>query len=290
MATTREGVELIPPVRQRLWGPPAVVNFVCGGLGAGLYAAAVLAAGFGGGPAVTLAAWLGPALVLAGFVAVAAEAGRPLRGPRVLWGVGTSWMSRELWLGGAFAAGCAAEFVAPGVALRVAAFAAAVLLAAAQGLIVRHARGIAAWDVPAMPVVFLASAAVSGAGLLALVEVVAGRPVGGALLGATLVTLVLGAIAWLAYVTWSREAGFARATGALREGPTAVAIVGGGYLAPFLCAALALALPGVAVPAATLAGALMIAGQALAKTALILTAGQLRPVTLTTLRLERRSS
>ena len=208
----------------------------------------------------------------------------------MLWRVGTSWMSRELWLGGAFAAAGAAEFVAPGVALRVAAFAAAVLLAAAQGLIVRHARGIAAWDVPAMPVVFLASAAVSGAGLLALVEVVAGRPLGGALLGATLVTLVLGAIAWLAYVTWSREASFVRATGALRAGPTAVAIVGGGYLAPFLCAALALALPGVAVPAATLAGALMIAGQALAKTALILTAGQLRPVTLTTLRLERRSS
>jgi hypothetical protein len=37
--------------------------------------------------------------VLAGFAAVAGEAGRPLRGPRVLWKVRTSWMSRELWIG-----------------------------------------------------------------------------------------------------------------------------------------------------------------------------------------------
>ena len=95
-------VELIPPQRQRLWGWPAVMNFVLGGLGAGWYAIALLAAGFEGSPAVTVASWAAPALVLAGFAAVASAAGRPQRGLRVLTRVRTSWMSRELALGGTF--------------------------------------------------------------------------------------------------------------------------------------------------------------------------------------------
>src|SRR6266496_1975910 len=55
-------VELIPSRRQALWGWPAVLNFVLGGLGAGLYVTAVVAAGFGRSPAVTVASWLGPTL------------------------------------------------------------------------------------------------------------------------------------------------------------------------------------------------------------------------------------
>ena len=34
-ATTVPRMEMIPPPRQTLWGRPAVVNFVLGGLGAG---------------------------------------------------------------------------------------------------------------------------------------------------------------------------------------------------------------------------------------------------------------
>src|SRR6266496_305340 len=79
-------VELIPARRQILWGWQAVVNFTAGGVGAGLYGAAVIGAGFERTPAVALASWLAPFLVLAGFAAVAGEAGRPPRGPRVRWG------------------------------------------------------------------------------------------------------------------------------------------------------------------------------------------------------------
>src|ERR1700693_4417217 len=94
--------ELIPAQRQRLWGWQAVANFTLGGVGAGLYGTAVIVAGLERTAAVVLASWLAPLLVLAGFAAVAGEAGRPLRGPRVLWKVRTSWMSRELWIGGVF--------------------------------------------------------------------------------------------------------------------------------------------------------------------------------------------
>jgi len=128
-------VELMPANRQILWGWQAVVNFTLGGVGAGLYATAVLAAGFERTPAVALASWLAPLLVLAGFAAVAGEAGRPLRGPRVLWKVRTSWMSRELWIGGAFVLLVAADIAFPLRLHRVQALVAAVLLALTGGAI-----------------------------------------------------------------------------------------------------------------------------------------------------------
>src|SRR3990172_10465716 len=131
-------VELIPAQRQRLWGWQAVVNFTLGGVGAGLYGTAVVVAGFERGPSVVLASWLAPLLVLAGFAAVAGEAGRPLRGPRVLWKVRTSWMSRELWIGGAFVLLIAADFAFPLRIHRAQALAAAVLPALAPGMNLRR--------------------------------------------------------------------------------------------------------------------------------------------------------
>ncbi|MBI4637722.1 MAG: dimethyl sulfoxide reductase anchor subunit [Candidatus Rokubacteria bacterium] len=281
--------ELIPARPQTLWGWPAVANFALGGLGAGLYVAAAVGAGLGVSPAVRIAAWLGPALVLAGFAAVATEAGRPLRGPRVLTRVLTSWMSRELWLGGAFVLLAAAELVAPGPVPRLGAALAAAALALAQGFILRRARGIAAWDVPPMPLVFLASALVSGTGLWILVEVAGGRPLGGGALGLILLVLVGGAFVWLAYVTWSREDAFVKALAPLSADGAAIELVGLGYVLPVALVALGLAVPAWVRVTMPLAAALMIAGQVRAKAALVLRAGQLRPIALPHLRLSRRS-
>src|SRR6266542_3971797 len=163
-------VELIPAQRQVLWGWPAVANFALGGTGAGLYAVAVLASGFERSPVVAFVSWLAPLLVLAGLAAVAGEAGRPRRGPRVVWRGGAPPGSRELWLGAVFVLLVAADIVFPLPFLRAPALAAAVLFALAQGFIVRQARGIPAWDVPAMPWLFLLSAGVSGAGAFLVIE------------------------------------------------------------------------------------------------------------------------
>ncbi|HEX9125987.1 MAG TPA: hypothetical protein VF948_06270, partial [Methylomirabilota bacterium] len=183
-------VELIPARRQILWGWQAVVNFTAGGIGAGLYGAAVIVAGFERTPSVVLASWLAPLLVLAGFAAVAGEAGRPLRGPRVLWKVRTSWMSRELWIGGAFVLLAAVDIGFPLPLYRALALAAAVLLALAQGMILRASRGVSAWDVPIMPWLFLLSAAVSGSGAYMLLEVLTGRAVLPVVIEANLVLVV----------------------------------------------------------------------------------------------------
>ena len=282
--------EMLPAQRQALWGWPAVVNFALGGLGAGWYVVALLANGFERLPGVTVASWAAPALVLAGFAAVAAEAGRPLRGPRVLARLRTSWMSRELLIGIAFVLLVAADLAFPLRLHRVQAMVAAILLALAQGFIVRRARGVTAWDVPIMPPLFLLSALVSGAGTYLLVEVVTRRPPPPGLVGALLALVVVAFVMWARYLVWTSEDSYARAVAPLREGRSALVIDGVGYGLPLLFGLVALAAPAVAGPALGFAGALLIAGQVYAKVRLILAAGQLRPITLAIVPSRRRSS
>lgn len=288
-ATTAQRREMIPAQPQGLWGWPAVVNFALGGLGAGWYVAAVLAAGFERTPGVTAASWAAPVLVLAGFAAVAGEAGRPLRGPRVLTRLRTSWMSRELLAGIAFVLLVAADLAFPLRLHRAQAMVAALLLALAQGFIVRRARGVTAWDVPLMPVLFLLSACLSGSGALLLVESLAGRAPIPAVIGVTLLLIVVSFVAWARYLAWTSEDAYRRAVAPLRERRSVVVIDGAGYGLPLLLGLLALAAPAAAGPLTALAGALLVAGQAYAKARLIRAAGRLRPITLAITLSRRRS-
>ncbi len=281
-------VDLIPARRQTLWGVPAVANFALGGTGAGLYVAAAIAIRLGSSPSLTIASWLGPALVLAGFVAVSTEAGRPWRGARVLARVATSWMSRELVLGGLFTIFAAAEFIVPSEVQRLAATVAAVGFVLAQGFILRQARGVTAWSVSPMPLVFLQSALVGGAGLMVVLDVALRVPLDGAAIAPIVALLPAAVIVWLAFVTWA-DGAFADATRPLREGGLALAIFGAGYVTPFALFALALAL-GDHTVAPALGGLLMVIAQAYAKAVLILRCGQLRPITVPHLRFSGRTS
>jgi DMSO reductase anchor subunit len=271
---------LIPSIAQKLWGKPAVANFALGGLGAGLYIAVSLAARFEASSAVTAAAWLAPVLVLAGFAVVATEAGRPLRGIRVLARWRTSWMSRELWIGGVFVVLAAGEFVAPSRPLRLLTAIAAVTLALAQGFIVRCARGVAAWNTPLMPILFLASALVSGCGLLLLIAGGLGLAPTAVILGSTRPLVVLTLLLWLGYLGQSRDAAFVDSTRPLRQRAATITVVAGGYVVPLVLATLPIAVPETAAPAAVVAGLLMVGAQIQTKSLLILTAGRLRPITL----------
>jgi len=282
---TAPPVELIAPAPQTLWGWPAVANFALGGLGAGLYVAAAVGAGFRASPALTVASWLGPVLVLGGFAAVGLEAGRPVRGPRVLTQVATSWMSRELWLGILFVGLAAVGVAVDRPTLRLGAAVAAVGLALSQGFILREARGVPAWGVPVMPSLFLASGLVSGVAGLVLVELARGQTPGRRLLGAVLVLLLAWVLAWWSYLTWSADPAFARDLEALRGGRGALVLVGGGYLVPSLAIALALALPPLEVPLAALGAAAIVGSQIQLKAKLILTAGRFRAIALGSLSL-----
>ncbi len=202
--------------------------------------------------------------------------------------VATAWMSRELWLGGLFTILAAAEFIVPSEVQRLAATVAAVLFVLAQGFILRQARGVTAWSVSPMPLVFLQSALVGGAGLMVVLDVALRVPLDGAVIAPIVALLPAAVIVWLAFVTWA-DGAFADATRPLREGGLALAIFGAGYVAPFALFALALAL-GDHTVAPALGGLLMVIAQAYAKAMLILRCGQLRPITVPYLRLERRPS
>jgi hypothetical protein len=217
--------------------------------------------------------------VLAGFVAVAAEAGRPLRGARVLARARTSWMSREAWLGGAFAALAAADLVAPAPGWRAAAAAAGVALIWAQGSVLRAAYAVPAWAVPVMPVVFLTGGLATGAAALLLVETGRGA-LSARLLGGTLTLLTVHLVVWWAYLTWSRDPAFVEGVRPLRDGRGALAIVGGGYLAPSLLLSLAVAFPDLAGPLGAGGAALVVASHGHVRAALVRKAGRLRAVTL----------
>ena len=283
-------LEMLPARPQTLWGWPAVVNFVLGGLGAGWYIVALLAAGLERSPGVTAASWAVPVLVLAGFAAVAGEAGRPLRGPRVLRRLWTSWMSRELLIGIAFVLLIAADLAFPLRVHRAQALVAATLLAVAQGFILRRARGIPAWNVPIVPALFLLSALLSGAGMYLVVEAAAGRPPAPAVVGAVLGLVVIGFFAWARYLAWSREPAFVQSVATLRQRRPALVIEAGGYGLPVLLGLLAMATPAAAGPLLALAGALLVAGQVQAKACLIRAAGRLRPITLAISRPGRKPS
>ena len=137
-----------------------------------------------------------------------------------------------------------------------------------------------AWDVPLIPLVFLSSAIVSGAGLYLLIEAACGRTPRVPVLAAVLALLALSLALWARYLSSSGEPVFARAVECLTDGRASLHIARGGYLLPFVLVALAAGLPVIATPALVTAGALMIVGQLHAKARLILTAGSLRPITL----------
>jgi DMSO reductase anchor subunit len=275
-------VILFPAVPQRLWRGPAVINFTAGGLGAGVYVAAVVAAAGHATPALLIASVLGPALVLLGFAAVAAEAGRPLRGLRVLARPHASWMSRELWLGGAFAV------LAPAVWTwdhRLAPVAAALALAfaGAQGAILRAACAVPAWNHRIVPLVFLTSALASGTAALVVVQAWLGD-VAPPLLGGLLGLVAAHATVWWTYLATAPDA-TARESLAPLAGARGVALVaGGGTLIPVLLVGLALMLPAHGRLLAAGAGALAVLAHAGAKATLVRQAGRLRPITIVTLR------
>ena len=289
-SATMRTEEVIPARPQGLWGWPAVANFALGSLGAGWYVVAVLAAGFERTPGVRLASWVAPVLVLVGFAAVATEAGRPFRSLRVPTRVRTSWMSREALIGGAFVLLVIADLAFPLRLHRAQALVAAALLPLAQGFIVRRARGVTAWDVPTMPLLFVLSSLLSGTGAVLLVEGSAGRPLTGADLAVALGLVAFSLDAWARYRAWSSEPAYLQAVAPLRRRPTKLLVEAAGHGVPFLLVILALLVPGAAGSALALAGALLVAGQAYTKVCLIRDVGVLRPITLRLAHSERRSA
>ena len=95
-----KSVQLISPSRQKEWGLFAVLNFILGGAGTGLfifnYSTILLENHFSKQYFTVPYDFLSLTLVALGFLCVSVEAGRPYRGYLIFKGLGKSWVSREV--------------------------------------------------------------------------------------------------------------------------------------------------------------------------------------------------
>jgi len=177
------------PWIQQHWDARAAANFMLGGSGAGLLAAAPLA---GGAPLLQA---LGLALIALGLGAVWLEIGRKLRAAHVFFNPWTSWMSREALAAVlTFVLGLLSVFSSER-SLTVAAALSALLFLWCQARILHASKGIPAWRAPqVVPLVMLTGLA-EGAGIALLFGDVA------ALVGLFGLALLARAFAWSRYRT-----------------------------------------------------------------------------------------
>ena len=278
-------VRLIRARRQTAWRWPAVVNFTLGGMAAGFYVLSSLVAVLQdvGMHAESQPMWfrlLAPVLTGLAFLSLTIEAGQPLRGRYLLCHLRRSWMSRETLAGAVFILAAALDWLFPYPALRILAVAAAIGLMISHGFIVYRSRGMTAWNVPIVPLLFVTSAFAMGSGLLLLL----GRGwlaqgYGSLIVGLICVVLDLGV--WLLYLRWSGDAAFREATKPLRHPISQIVVVGIGHLLPILLLLAALgysARTRLGYIVAAVAGLAMVVGGMGQRAGMVLRAGYLREI------------
>jgi phenylacetyl-CoA:acceptor oxidoreductase 26-kDa subunit len=237
------------PWHQSNWDFRAALNFIFGGAGAGL----LVIVAFSGlaGDALRAEVVLGMALIGAGLTSVWFEIGRPLRAIHVGFNPFTSWMTRESYAAGAvFALGLTAAWL--GIpALAQAAALAALVFAYCQGRMLRAAKGIPAWRVPALAWLILTTALAEGAGLFVVVAALFDMPAKG-VLGYFSLALVARGLAWSIYRGSVAKSAARPALAALdRAGKILVQF---GTVAPLALLLLALFAPDIVRIAVCLAG------------------------------------
>ncbi len=288
-------MELIQAKKQKVWGWPGVVNFTLGGMASGFYLlgslSMVLRDGMVGLSQPAGFKLVAPALIGLGFLALTTEAGHPLRARYLLRYLRRSWMSRETLAGALFVPAAVLDWLFPHPALWGLAAAAALGLMLSHGFIVYRVRGVTAWNVPLVPVLFLSSGFFTGGGLVLLAALRGSAlRVGQVVIG--LICVLLDLAVWLLFLNGSRDPTFREATGSLRRPKSLFFIVGIGHLLPALSLLLLLVLPGVGPwrVFAALAGLAIVAGGVGQKASVILEAGYLRGLALEGLQRDARGA
>jgi phenylacetyl-CoA:acceptor oxidoreductase subunit 1 len=153
----------VEPALQEHWDWKAAGNFICGGIGSGLFVFAAIAS-------VRYAeliplGWVALAFVALGLFLVLLKIGRPLRFIYVLRQPQRSWMAREAWIAAVFfpLAGLALWFQLP--ALLIVAAVVAVLFLCSQAMILKEAKGIPAWRISWIVPLVITTGVAEGSGL-----------------------------------------------------------------------------------------------------------------------------
>ena len=273
--------QLVQPGPQKVWGWPAVVNFIFGGAATGFFLLSVLTvklyeSGTNGpfqpGPYKLLA----PILVVVGLLCLTIEAGRLSRGIYLLRNLSTSWISRETFAAIIFVPSTIIDWLHPHSGLLALSVLAAVVFVISQAYIIYRARGVTAWNVSIIPFVFTTSSFVTGGGILLSMKMSIFPRF---LLLICIICLALNLIVWLFYLYWPHENTFREATEVLRRPKPLFVTIGIGHLLPFILLLWILLRPvaenlsepsNIFIPMAAMA---MIAGSAYQKIEIILRAG-----------------
>jgi len=193
------GLATVSPNLQTQWDWRAAANFILGGTGTGLLAAAALAGAFG--TMIWPAAIIALGLVGVGLTCVWLEIGRPWRFLNVFRHPQRSWMTREALTALPFFGFGGLAWLLESLSLGAVAAACGLLFLYCQARILRAAKGIPVWRQPEIVPLIMITGLVEGTGFLAVLAVVAGgeltllRPLGALLLGLVIVRFVL----WRSY-------------------------------------------------------------------------------------------
>ncbi len=231
-------MESIQPVRYRVWGWPAVANFVMGGMASGFYLLNFLGTSLWkgsafNGPRANMFSLLSPLLIVLGLLLITFEAGRPLRGVYILGNLRSSWMSREVLFGILFVLSASINCIFPLPVLHLLSVGLVICYLISQGYMVYRGRALAAWNVPLAPVLFLTSAVVSGFGLLLIVMSLSRLAISVQILVTGLVCLFVNLLVYVLYaVTSLGSFDFREATADLRKPVSLMVILGMGHLVP----------------------------------------------------------
>ena len=231
-------MELIRPLKQSVWRGPAFANFVLGGMGAGLYLWVCLVSVFQvNGPAFRLFALgeiLAPTLVAVGFLVLAFEAGRPLRGYRLLRNLRCSWMSRETVAAVVFLPFAYLDLLFPNWFFQLAAAIGAMALMISHGFIVYRARGVLFWNMPLIPILFTTSNLYTGLGLILFLSAFGLMTPEAYFLLTGLLVLGLNLWVWVTLVSWKGRPALRQNKNVFRRPISLTFIVGIGHVLPIL--------------------------------------------------------
>jgi len=266
---------LVGPL-QTLWDWRAAMNWIMGGIGAGMAFVAWLASLTGAVYPDMVASLhvVAGAVMAVGLFCVFLKIGRKLRFWRAVSRPQTSWMTRELYVVAIFYPAVLANLLWPSAILSALGGLLALGFLYCQARILHMARGIPAWRVPLMPWMLLATGLLEGLGLLLmLLTWLRGIGTAGALLPiAGLALVAVNAALWWAYRATAKEEGIVPlARRVIGENSLALHLVGHGV--PALMCVLALVNPALAPFYLGIAGIGAVAGGAFWKFTIIVRAG-----------------
>ena len=191
----------VEPALQQHWDWKASANFICGGIGSGLFVFAVMI-GMHHPQALPLG-WLALAIMAVGLATLMLKIGKPLRAIYVLRQPRRSWMTREAWIAGLmFPLGALALWLAnPPLLILSAVLAFGFLFC--QGMILKNATGIPAWRSVWVLPLLLGTGFAEGGGLLlaALTLIPALTPLADTMAMAVAALALLRGFVWHSYLT-----------------------------------------------------------------------------------------